>query len=475
MTVQEIRQSVQTKESAGTAKSTKTDAFRQLLEGLGTADTEDYAAQVSTLTDDTAKETAGKKPGEKGKKSTGKSGDPDGNIRMTDSASVSAPETPGAGEAAVENLAAAMAAGADLSEDRSKAQGDLRSTDEAPAVQGTVLTADPTGNSVPAPGESKAQAGSVSGTEIPKEETTGLIPETVSGEPESAESASDGQVSKTDKAPARAEGKEEGTEPETMKTEPEKRAESTSPGQAVKTDKEPVRAQTEEKEAPAPQVTVPAEPETAKARTYEDTLQKSDTASSGTGTDGEQKQERSDQKTPGQNSPLAYTGSAVQAQTVRTDSSLPQQTAAGTQRLVTGTKTLAQDVQELLAKTKAQMTQDSGTLEITLSPESLGKLSVKLTYEDGKASFVITATRPETLHLLARQSGDLGEIITRNTGEETLICTPPQNTGKEQDTGMDTGQQSANRQDLNDENRERNRRRQMRTESFADRMRLGML
>lgn len=466
MTVQEIRQSVQTKESAGTAKSTKTDVFRQLLEGLGTADTEDYAAQVSALTDDTAKETAGKQPGTKEKKSTGKSKDPDTDTGRTDSASVSAPETPGAGEAVIENLAAAMAAGADLSEDLSREQGDIKSTDEVNAVQGTVLTADPAGNTVPASEDRKAQAGAASLTKVPEEETAGTIPETAPAEPESTESAPLVQAAKTDRAPvrAKAEEKEAPASGETVPAKPEKSQEAAPDAQTSKTDKAPAEIKEES-----------AAPETVKAQTYGAAQKKPYTASSETGTDGEQNRERSDPKTTGQNSPHAYTGSAVQAQTVRTDLSPGETSSAGSQRLITGTATLAKDVQELLAKTKARMSEGSGTLEITLSPESLGKLSVKLTYEDGKASFVITATRPETLHLLARQSGDLGEIITRNTGEETLICTPPQNTGKEQDTGMDTGQQSANRQDLNDENRERNRRRQMRTESFADRMRLGML
>ena len=174
----------------------------------------------------------------------------------------------------------------------------------------------------------------------------------------------------------------------------------------------------------------------------------------------------------------ADTAVRVQGNTVRTtDTVLTSRSAQQvplTQKLVTSRQTLAEDVSSLLQKSAAKLAQTGKSLEITLSPENLGKLSVRMTVESGKASFIITAARPETLHILARQSGELGQIITRNTGEETLVYTPRES---QQESGqqMDLRQQNQNKQDLNEENRERSRRRQQRSEAFADQMRLGML
>lgn len=145
------------------------------------------------------------------------------------------------------------------------------------------------------------------------------------------------------------------------------------------------------------------------------------------------------------------------------------------QRLITSPQTLASDVENLLEKNQGKLTADQGSMEITLSPASLGKLSIRLTYEAGKASFLITAERPETLHMIARQSGQLGQIISENTGEETLVYTPQETQKETDEQQMDFRQENQNKQDLNEENQERNRRRQQQSESFSYRMRLEML
>lgn len=59
--------------------------------------------------------------------------------------------------------------------------------------------------------------------------------------------------------------------------------------------------------------------------------------------------------------------------------------------------------------------------EIHIEPENLGKIAVKVLYEDGQATVSIFCTEKKTLDLLGNNARDIGNIIERNLGGETKI------------------------------------------------------
>lgn len=59
--------------------------------------------------------------------------------------------------------------------------------------------------------------------------------------------------------------------------------------------------------------------------------------------------------------------------------------------------------------------------EIQIEPENLGKIAVKVLYEDGQATVSIFCTEKKTLDLLGNNARDIGNIIDRNLGGETKI------------------------------------------------------
>lgn len=66
--------------------------------------------------------------------------------------------------------------------------------------------------------------------------------------------------------------------------------------------------------------------------------------------------------------------------------------------------------------------------EIHIEPENLGKIAVKVLYEDGQATVSIFCTEKKTLDLLGNNARDIGNIIERNLGGETKIFVEKQET-----------------------------------------------
>ena len=59
-------------------------------------------------------------------------------------------------------------------------------------------------------------------------------------------------------------------------------------------------------------------------------------------------------------------------------------------------------------------------LQISLYPQSLGKVSVKLTSESGMLTVIIAASNPKTQSLLAANSGDIKSILQSSTGQQNV-------------------------------------------------------
>lgn len=61
------------------------------------------------------------------------------------------------------------------------------------------------------------------------------------------------------------------------------------------------------------------------------------------------------------------------------------------------------------------------TLTVELEPASLGKLTIKLSYEAGRTAVSILASNPKSLEILNQKASEIAAILKEHTGEETVI------------------------------------------------------
>lgn len=144
-------------------------------------------------------------------------------------------------------------------------------------------------------------------------------------------------------------------------------------------------------------------------------------------------------------------------------------------QLTTSPARLPEDLSDFIARNWRNQSNQPGTMEVTLNPESLGKITIHLTYESGRASLSIMATRPETFRLLSGHVDQMSEILTRTTGRETSVVLPPEmNEGGER-TSMNLESRSQNRREADEgQNHQEQRQRQSRNDRFINMMRLGL-
>lgn len=133
--------------------------------------------------------------------------------------------------------------------------------------------------------------------------------------------------------------------------------------------------------------------------------------------------------------------------------------------LKTAPETLPNDLGKTLAQS---LPKQNGTLTIELEPASLGKLTISVVYEEGKAAVSILASNPKTLELLSQRVVDIAGILEEKTGQQTVIYTqePEQQSFDER---QDNQEKEHQRQD-----REENKR-QSQPDSFAQQLRLGLV
>lgn len=132
-------------------------------------------------------------------------------------------------------------------------------------------------------------------------------------------------------------------------------------------------------------------------------------------------------------------------------------------RLVTAQDTLTEDLGNYL---DTKLSEKKGKLELSLEPERLGKLTIRLEYEKGKTEVTIFSTSAKTLEILSKEAGHLAQILEEKTGTPTVIYTPEQ-TENRQNMDQDTGHGRNGRQDQKEQ-------RQKQDDSFAQQLRLGL-
>lgn len=132
-------------------------------------------------------------------------------------------------------------------------------------------------------------------------------------------------------------------------------------------------------------------------------------------------------------------------------------------RLATAQDTLTEDLGNYL---DTKISEKKGKLELSLEPERLGKLTIRLQYEKGKTEVTIFSTSAKTLEILSKEAGHLAQILEEKTGTPTVIYTPEQ-TENRQNMDQDPGHSRNGRQDQKEQ-------RQKQDDSFAQQLRLGL-
>ena len=132
-------------------------------------------------------------------------------------------------------------------------------------------------------------------------------------------------------------------------------------------------------------------------------------------------------------------------------------------RLPTAQDTLTEDLGNYL---DTKISEKKGKLELSLEPERLGKLTIRLEYEKGKTEVTIFSTSAKTLEILSKEAGHLAQILEEKTGTPTVIYTPEQ-TENRQNIDQDPGHGRNGRQDQKEQ-------RQKQDDSFAQQLRLGL-
>ncbi|MCI8513187.1 MAG: flagellar hook-length control protein FliK [Lachnospiraceae bacterium] len=133
-------------------------------------------------------------------------------------------------------------------------------------------------------------------------------------------------------------------------------------------------------------------------------------------------------------------------------------------------KTTPSSLVDDVGKTLAQkFPQNNRILTIELEPASLGRLTIKVLYEDGKATVSILSSNPKTLELLSARATELASILEERTGQETLIYTQP----SESEQPFDEKQGEEQQKEQNPDGREH--REPDGQDSFAQQLRLGLV
>lgn len=110
--------------------------------------------------------------------------------------------------------------------------------------------------------------------------------------------------------------------------------------------------------------------------------------------------------------------------------------------------------------------------EIHIEPANLGKIAVKILYQEGQATVSIVCSEKKALDVLGRNAGEIGQVIEKNLGGTTTIIVDKQESdylNQTKDENQKNGQNGEQEQkkDGKDQNAEE-------AEQFLQKLRLGL-
>ncbi|MGL5434617.1 MAG: flagellar hook-length control protein FliK [Lachnospiraceae bacterium] len=128
----------------------------------------------------------------------------------------------------------------------------------------------------------------------------------------------------------------------------------------------------------------------------------------------------------------------------------------------TTAETMPADVGSAIA---ANMPEDNGMLTVELEPATLGKLTIQVIYEEGRAAVSIISDNPRTLELLSQKAGEMAQILENKTGEQTVVYTPEAQPEMDEHQGGRQNREQGRKPEQN----------QHQPDSFAQQLRLGLV
>lgn len=120
----------------------------------------------------------------------------------------------------------------------------------------------------------------------------------------------------------------------------------------------------------------------------------------------------------------------------------------------------------------SKMSEGVQSFEIEIEPENLGKIAVKILYEDGQATVSVLCTEKKALDVLGDHAGEIGGIIDRNLGGETKIIVEKQESDY---LNQDRDENQQGKQGEQEQQKEGNKKQDNQdSEQFLQKLRLGL-
>ncbi len=116
------------------------------------------------------------------------------------------------------------------------------------------------------------------------------------------------------------------------------------------------------------------------------------------------------------------------------------------------------------------MVESGRTLTVELEPASLGKLTIRMAYDGGRAAVSIMATNPKTQEMLNQRASEIAAILEEKTGQETVIYTQQPEPNQQ---GYDREPDGKGQDERQEKKQDQDERQQ--ADSFAQQLRLGLV
>lgn len=129
--------------------------------------------------------------------------------------------------------------------------------------------------------------------------------------------------------------------------------------------------------------------------------------------------------------------------------------------------------QKVTDQLMAKMAEGTQEFEIHIEPANLGKIAVKILYQDGQATVSIMCSEKKTFEMLGRSAGEIGQVIEKNLGGTTTIIVDKQEN--------DYLNQTRDENQKNGQNQEREQKEEKKNQDaedaqqFLQKLRLGLM
>lgn len=121
----------------------------------------------------------------------------------------------------------------------------------------------------------------------------------------------------------------------------------------------------------------------------------------------------------------------------------------------------------------AKMSEGVQEFEIHIEPANLGKIAVKILYQEGQATVSIFCSEKRALDVLGRNAGEIGQVIEKNLGGTTTIIVDKQENDylNQQKDENQQNNQNADKEQQKDSKKEQSAED---TDQFLQKLRLGL-